>query len=229
MKRDRPRRPIDHVRIPLDTWRVFLTRGSIRESARFAGRHGWGAPLIGVVVASLCRGSYNYLTDPTIVAQGHPLGNVSVLAINVLYSLFFVLLSWVLYFGSVTALGGLLNQEIHFSLSAFKLGGYLSVAFVPIFLIGVVIAFTIPASVAAVEPSSAANATDAARRTISAQLAIRSTPQASIVRILRTVGWLIVALFLVPAIAELYDIGRPRSFLAVVLPTIGIVTLTYIS
>lgn len=229
MKTDRPSGPVEHVEYVIYTWQKFLTASSVRASAHVVDTGGWGAAFLGVVVAALFRGVFNYLTDPLIVARGRPLGNVSVLALDVVFSFFFVLLTWVLFFGSVTALAGLVNRDIHFSLAAFRLGGYLSVVFVPIFLVGIALAVTIPVSAVTTDPAMATNATMAARHTVQAQLAIRSTPQMSFVRALRVVGWLVVAAFLVPAVTELYDMGRVRTTLAVVVPTAFIVMLTLVT
>lgn len=190
---------------------------SIKDFVRTVTVYGWGPPLVALVIHGAVRGVFEHLTDPFIISAGYWfVGWQFALFVNFVYGTAIVVFSWFLYFGLVGSLAGYLSSERHMDVGIFKVGAYLSLLFVPVFLVGWIIALTL-----SVPEGVTVGTTQAA-----AQSYVRDTLQLRVVAFLKGLTWILIGLVLLPIVSDRYSLGRKGSVLAVLPPTMAAILAT---
>lgn len=193
---------------------------SVRDLVGTVERYGWAPPLAGLALHGVVRGGFEHLVDPYAMSQGYAFpGWELALAINVVYGFFLVAFAWFLYFGLVGALAGLVSEARSMDVAVFKVGGYLTVLFLPVFLVAIPIVLTIPA------PETAADG-GSVDRVRAATQAVYRTPQMQLVGVLKAVAWTVTGLVMLPVVGELYDVDQKGSVFAVLPVTLAAVVST---
>ncbi|WP_231187910.1 hypothetical protein [Haladaptatus sp. DYF46] len=210
-----------------DAWRAFLDADDFGEAAESIEYYGWTAPAIGVFAHVLFRSGFTYLIEPGVMKGGEPFPSLlSAFVLNFVYTSFQTLLLLFFFFGTIGAIAGLIASNRSLDVTTFKVGGYLSVVFVPIFVVASVLALTISGSDVGIAAVSGGNVSQMAPKIMEVRMNIRSTQQMQIVRLLRISGWLLCALLLRPVLARHYDLGRIRSTIALLPTTVAFVVFT---
>ncbi|WP_129113902.1 hypothetical protein [Halegenticoccus tardaugens] len=195
--------------------------GSVRDCVGTVERYGWLPPLLGLLVHGLSRGIFEHLAEPFAMSQGYVFaGWPLALGINLFYGLFFVGFTWFLYFGVVGALAGYFSEKTTLDTTVFKIGGYLTLLFVPLVALAAALALTIPAPDPVI--AGAAPATEVAET----HRAVRDTIQMRIVDVTMAGGWILVGVLMLPVVSELYDVDKKASVLSVLPVTLVAVTAT---
>lgn len=201
----------------------LLTAGSIEEFVDRLDVHGWGIPLALLGLAGFVRGVFEYLTDPFVVAEGYVFpGWGLALAINLVYGFFIVAFAWFMFFGLIGSFAGYFSESRDMDTAVLKLGTYVSVLFVPVFVVGSLIALTlsVPEGVAVVDDPDSVDAVT----TVTTYF--RDTLQMRVVRALKAAGWILAGFLLLPVIAHRYEIDHKRSVASVLPVTLAAVIAT---
>lgn len=210
-----------------EAWRTFLDAKDFGEAAESIEYYGWTAPAVGVFAHVLFRSVFTYLIEPGVIKGGEPFSSLlSAFVLNFVYTCFQTLLLLFFFFGTIGAIAGLIAPNRSLDVTTFKVGGYLSVVFIPIFVVASVLALTISGSDVGVAAISGGNVSQMAPKIMEIRMNVRSTPQMQIVRLLRISGWLLCALLLRPVLARRYGLGRIRSTLALLPTTVAFVLFT---
>lgn len=214
----------------IEAWRAFLGAEDFRETTDVVEYYGWTAPAVGVFVHVLFRSVSTFLVEPGVLKGGAPFPSlVSAFVLNFVYTSFQTLLLVFFFFGTIGAIAGLVASNRSLDVTTFKFGGYLSVVFVPIFVVASILALTISGSDVGVAAISGTNVSQVAPKVMDVRMNVRRTPQMQIVRLLRVSGWIICAFVLRPVVARLYGLGRIRSALALIPTTIAFVVFTLLT
>jgi hypothetical protein len=206
-----PVTPSDDVeRSPRRLVHELTNAGSVRGLVRTMERYGWAPPFLGLLAHGAVRGVFEHLSEPFAMSQGYVFAGWQLaLAINLLYGTALVVLSWFLYFGVIGSFAGFLSETTDMETAVFKVGGYLTVLFVPLLLVGAALVVTIPAPdpvVAGVDPTS---------EVVETHRAVANSLQMRVVNTLLSAGWILVGFLMLPVVSELYDVGRRESVVAV--------------
>lgn len=184
--------------------------GSVRGLVRTMERYGWAPPLLGVLTHGAVRGVFEHLSEPFAMSQGYVFAGWQLaFLINLLYGTALVALGWFLYFGVVGSLAGFLSESSDMETGVFKVGGYLTLLFVPILVVGAGLVVTIPA------PDPVVAGVDPTTEVIETHRAVADSLQMRVVNALQSAGWILVGFLMLPVVSELYDVGRRESVLAV--------------
>ncbi|MFC6906609.1 hypothetical protein [Halalkalicoccus tibetensis] len=209
----------------LRPWRELGRSDDIEGMIGVVRRYGWLPALTGLALHALARGAFEYLSEPFVVAEGYLFpGWPAALLINFLFGAFVVAFSWFVYFGLIGVIAGYLSEDHVMELDTFKIGGYLTVLFVPVFVIGSVLISTV-----AVPDGAAAQAAtqdgDAAEFALSAYSFVYDTPQMHAVRALKAGAWVLTGFLMLPVVQRLYEIDEKRSVASVLPVTLaGVIT-----
>lgn len=207
-------------------WRKLLQSDDIDGMIRVVRRYGWLPALFGLALHSLTRGAFEYLSEPFIVVEGYVFpGWPAALVVNVLFGSFVVIFSWFCYFGLVGVIAGFLSDEEDMAADMFKFGGYLTVLFAPVFLIGsaLIVTISVPDGVSA--DAAAQNGDGTVEFATTAYSFVYDTPQMHAVRILKAIAWVVIGFLLLPVVQHLYDIDEKRSVVSVLpVTTVGVIT-----
>lgn len=207
------------------TWRQLAHELTHAESVRglvgTVERYGWAPPLLGIALHGAVRGVFEHVVDPYAMAQGYtfPLWELA-LAINLFRGLFLVAFSWFMYFGVVGSLAGVLSDEKAMDTAVFKVGGYFTVVFVPVFLVAIPVVTTIPA------PETGGASVDQLTRVTESYRAVYNSPQMQLVGVLKAVAWLLTGFLMLPVVEELFDVSKKESVGAVLPVTVAAVVST---
>lgn len=207
------------------TWRQLgheLTHAeSVRSLVGTVERYGWAPPLLGIALHGTVRGVFEHLVDPYAISHGYtfPLWELA-LSINVFRGLFLVAFSWFMYFGIVGSLAGLLSDEKAMDTAVFKVGGYFTVLFVPVFLLAIPVVLTIPA------PETGGAGVDQLTRVRTSYQSIYNSPQMQVVGVLKAVAWTVTGFLMLPVVEELFDLTKKESVVAVLPVTVAAVVST---
>lgn len=201
--------------------RELTSAGSVRELVGTIKRYGWAAPLLGLVLYGFTRGVFEHLSEPFAMSQGYVFtGWQLALAINLFYGLFFVGFTWFLYFGVIGAIAGFFSEETAMDTAVFKVGGYLSVLFVPVLAVASLIVLTIPA------PETVVAGAESTQAVAETHRAVANTLQMRIVDTLMAGVWILVGFLMLPVIGELYDVDMKESVFSVLPVTLIAVVAT---
>lgn len=201
-------------------WRQVVRSPDIDSALRSIERYGWLPVVLGLCLYGIVKGGFIFASDPFNLIGGYRFdGWPLAFAITLVEGVFTGLLAWFFYFGAIGALAGFLSSERIMATELFKVGGYLVVTFVPVFLVGSVLVttVTIPDAVATdvtvliEEPMVQARAHEA----------VYDTVQMTVVQVLEGVVWVLVGFLLLPVVSELYDIDERSSVLAVLPVTLA--------
>jgi hypothetical protein len=205
----------------LEPWRKLVRSNDIEEMIGVVRRYGWLPALFGVALHSLARGAFEYLSEPFIVTEGYFFpGWPAALVVNLLFGTFVVAFSWFLYFGLIGVIAGFFSEKSDMMTDVFKFGGYLTVLFTPVFLIGSVLIATVSAPDVAAD-AFAENGDGAVETTMTAYSFVYDTPQMHVIRILKAIAWIAVGFLMLPIIQHLYEIDEKQSVVSVFPVTLG--------
>ncbi|WP_136689814.1 hypothetical protein [Halorhabdus amylolytica] len=215
---------------PLAPWRALRRAQTIDDVTSVILDYGWAGPMLGLLLHILVRTILIYVMEPIVIISGYLFDGAAVTMIVVfVYTSSFVLLAVFLYFGGVGAIAGFLSDERQYSPAVFKLGGYVSVLFIPLFLIGIVLALTVSGEPYPLPSEPTANATTIATELAQYRREILTTPQMYAIRVLRMVGWAVIGFLILPIVGRLYELDRKRSVLSVLPPTMAALFLSGIT
>lgn len=210
-------------------WRKLLQSNDLEGMIREIRRYGWLPALFGLVLHSLARGAFEYLSEPFIIVEGYVFpGWPAALVINVFFGSFVVLFSWFLYFGLVGVIAGFLSKEHDMVADVFKVGGYLTVLFVPVFLVGSVLIATVSAPAGVDAGAIVDNGDGTVEFATTAYSFVYDTPQMHAVRVLKATVWIITGFLLLPVVQQLYEIDEKRSVVSVLPVTLAGVTTAFL-
>lgn len=225
---DREADPTDPV-VPGDvaerSWRQLgheLTNArSVEGLVASVERYGWAPPFLGFLLLGSARGVFEFLSEPFAMSQGYVFAGWQVaLGINLVYGFFSVAFSWFMYYGVIGGLAGYFSDETSMNTTIFKVGGYLSVLFVPLVIVGSAVALTIPS------PEAAVAGVDSATAVAETHETVEDSPQMQLFGMLMASGWILVGFLMLPVVAELYDIDKKESVFAVLPVTLVAVVAT---
>ncbi|NGM69999.1 hypothetical protein G6M89_13435 [Natronolimnobius sp. AArcel1] len=209
-------------------WRELLDADDISAMISVIRQYGWLPALFGVALHALTRGVFEYLSDPTVIAEGYvfawwPLAFV----VSLFFGTFVVMFSWFVYFGLIGVIAGFFSSKHDLALDTFKFGGYLTAIFAPVFLIGSVIILTVsaPAESAAVTTESGDEFTEFATTAYSY---VHDTPQMHAVQILKAGAWIVTGFLMLPIVQQLYEIDEKRSVASVLPVTLAGVIIAFL-
>lgn len=195
----------------------------VEEFADTIDAHGWSVPLALLALVGVVRGVFEYLTDPFVIAEGYVFpGWPLAFVINVVYGFFVVAFVWFLFFGLIGSFAGYFSEVKAMDTAVLKVGAYVSMLFVPIFLVGSLIALTISIP----EGITVADDPGTVEAITTATTYLRETVQMRIVRVLRAMGWIVAGFLLLPVIAHRYDLDHKRSVASVLPVTLAAVIAT---
>ena len=182
-----------------------------------ATTYGWAPVVLALALHGTVRGVFEHLTDPFIIASGYWFpGWQFALLVNIVYGTAIVVFGWFLFFGLVASIGGYLSSVRHMDVGMFKIGAYLSLVFIPVFVIGSIISLTLTVPEALVVGTADETAHTYVRRTLQLQL----------VAFLRGLTWIVIGFVLLPIVADRYALDRKASVVAVLPPTMGAILAT---
>jgi hypothetical protein len=186
------------------------TARNTRDLVDTIRRYSWVLPLASLLLYGLTRGVFEFLTEPFAMSQGYTFTGWQIAAgINVLFGLFVSGFTWFLFFGVVGAIAGFFSDVTKLDTTMFKVGGYLSVLFVPVVVVSWFIALTIPAPdavVAGAEPTT---------EVIETHRSVANASQMRLIDTMLSVTWIVIGFLLLPIVSELYDISSKQSVLSV--------------
>lgn len=210
----------------LRPWRELLRADDIDGMVGAVRRHGWLPALIGLALHALSRGAFEYLSEPFIVVESYVFpGWPAALVVNLFFGAFVVAFSWFLYFGLIGVIAGYLSEGHVMEVDVFKIGGYLTVLFVPVFAVGSVLIATVSAPDGASAAAIAENGDEAAEFAMTAYSFVYDTPQMHAVRVLKAATWVLVGFLMLPVVQRLYGIDEKRSVVSVLPVTLaGVIT-----
>lgn len=201
--------------------RELTSARSVRELVGTIKRYGWAPPFLGLILYGFMRGVFEHLMEPFAMSQGYDFAGWQLaLGINVLYGLFFAGFTWFLYFGVIGAIAGFFSEERDMDTTVFKVGGYLSVLFVPVLAVASLVVLTIPAPETAVSGATSTQAIAEMHR------AVANTLQMRIVGTLMAAVWIVIGFLMLPVIGELYDVDMKESVFSVLPVTLIAVVAT---
>ncbi|AEH38394.1 hypothetical protein [Halopiger xanaduensis] len=207
-------------------WRKLVRANDIGEMIDVVGRYGWLPALVGLALHALARGAFEYLSEPYIVVEGYVFpGWPIALGVNLVFGAAVVAFSWFLYFGLVGAIAGYFSDKHDLAVETFKFGGYLSVLFAPVFLLGAAVIVTITVPEGATAAMGAQTGEEAVEFALSAHSFVYDMPQMHAVRVLKALTWIVTGFLLLPVVQQLYEIGEKQSVLSVLPVTLlGVAT-----
>ncbi|SDK55664.1 hypothetical protein [Natronorubrum texcoconense] len=207
-------------------WRKLVQSNDIDGMIRVVRRYGWLPALFGLALHSLARGAFEYLSEPFIIVEGYVFpGWPAALVVNVLFGSFVVIFSWFCYFGLVGVIAGFLSDEEDMVADMFKFGGYLTVLFAPVFLVGSVVIATISVPDGVSADAAAQNGDGTVEFATTAYSFVYDSTQMHAVRILKATAWVVTGFLLLPVVQHLYDIDEKRSVVSVLPVTlVGVIT-----
>jgi len=207
------------------TWRRLgheLTHaGSIEDVLKTVGTYGWAPAFCCLFVAGLSRGVFEFLTEPYAMSQRYAFAGWELaFAINLLFGIAFLAFTWFLFFGVIGSLAGFLSKTTRMDATVFKVGGYVALVFVPVLVVGSLLAVT-------VSPPEVAIATVDSPETLAETYAvIADSAQMGLFSTLMAGAWVLAGFLMLPVVGELYDLSAQRSVLAVLPVTLVAVTAT---
>ncbi|WP_121740870.1 hypothetical protein [Natronorubrum halophilum] len=207
-------------------WRKLLQSSDTDGMIRVVRRYGWLPALFGLALHSIARGAFEYLSEPFIIVEGYVFpGWPAALVVNVLFGSFVVIFSWFCYFGLIGVIAGFLSTEYDMVGDIFKFGGYLTVLFAPVFLVGSVLIATVTAPDGVSTEVVAENSDGTAEFATTAYSFVYDTPQMHAIRILKAVAWVVTGFLLLPIVQHLYELDEKRSVMSVLPVTlVGVIT-----
>lgn len=212
----------------LRPWRELLDADDISTMIGVIRQYGWLPALFGLALHALSRGVFEYLSDPSVIAEGYVFaGWPLALVVNVFFGAFLVCFSWFLYFGLIGVIAGFFSSRHDLALDTFKFGGYLTTLFVPVFLVGSVVILTVsaPAESATV---TAENGDELSEFATTAYSFVHSTPQMHAVQILKASAWIGIGFLMLPIVKQLYEIDEKRSVASVLPVTLAGVIIAFL-
>lgn len=195
-------------------WRELVGAADVDTAVDTVGRYGWLPVAVGLLVHALARGLFQYVSDPFIMMEGYVFQGWPVAAAITAFEAFFlVVFAWFIYFGAIGVIAGFVSTERIMAPDIFKAGGYLTVLFAPVFLVGsaVIATVTAPESVAEI---TAEQSGDIAVQS-EAYAAVYDTVQMQIVQTLKAAVWIVTGFLMLPVVAKLYAIDAKGSVAAV--------------
>ncbi|WP_245549655.1 hypothetical protein [Natronococcus occultus] len=206
----------------LRPWRELLQANDVERMIGVVRQYGWLPALFGLALHSLSRGAFEYMSEPFIVTEGYIFsGWPAALIINVLFGTFVVLFSWFIYFGLIGVIAGYLSEDHVMESDVFKFGGYLTVVFVPVFVLGSVLISTVTVPDGASAEAVAQNGGGTVEFAMSAYSFVYETPQMHAVRAFKAAAWILVGFLMLPIVQRLYEIDQKRSVASVLPLTLG--------
>lgn len=210
----------------LRPWRNLLQANDTEEMIGVVRRYGWLPALVGFALHAIARGAFEYVSNPAVVIEGYVFAGWSIaVVVNAFFGAAVVGFSWFLYFGLVGTLAGFFSERHDLAVETFKFGGYVSVLFAPVFLIGTALMLTITVPDGAGADVAAENGEEVVEFALAAHSFVYDTPQMHAVRVLKAIAWIATGFVMLPIVQHLYDIGEKQSVLSVLPVTLlGVVT-----
>lgn len=208
-------------------WRQVVTAGSVESAIATIRRYGWLPVVAGLLVHAVARGLFEYASDPFIIADGYIFDGWPVaLSITMVEGFFLVLFAWFLYFGAVGAVAGFISSERIMAPEIFKIGGYLTVLFVPAFLVGsaLIATVTLPETIVSASSERAGEA-EFQRE---AYTAMYDTWQMQLLQLFKAAVWVFIGFLLLPVVSTLYSIDEKGSVAAVLPVTLVTVVAAFL-
>ena len=212
-------------RTVLQPWRKLVRSHDIEEMIGVVRRYGWLPALLGLALHAIARGAFEYVSSPTVVIEGYLFAGWWVaLAVNLFFGAAVVVFSWFLYFGLVGSIAGFFSEKHDLAVETFKFGGYLTALFAPVFLLGsvLIVTITVPEGAGAGATETGDEALEFALRSYSF---VYDTPQMHVVRVLKSIAWIVTGFVMLPIVQHLYEIDEKQSVVSVLPLTLaGVVT-----
>lgn len=201
--------------------RELTSAGSVRDLTDTIKRYGWLPPFLGLLLHGVARGAFEFLSEPFAMSEGYVFtGWQLALLINVVYGAFLVGFSWFMYFGVIGAIAGFFSDETSMETDVLKVGGYLTVLFVPLMAIASLLALSTPA------PETVVAGAESTARVAETHRAVDNSLQMRIVDVILAGGWIVVGFLMLPVVGDLYDVDRKESVLSVLPVTLVAVVAT---